>query len=483
MTPTSLIPPDTSSAISVHDAILALAFVGDLSMGRPVDHSPRTARLAAWLAEAAGASHAEVCVAYYASLLRWSGCSANASGFAALLGDDVMGRNAMLSYNMPKLTPAGEAQIDDLAQIHCEVSGDIAVQLGMSPQVEATLRHIFERWDGGGKPGLLAGAAIPVGVFFVGLASDLEILSKVYGNESALQWLTRLSNIKYPDHLVGLTQQHAIEWLAQLEQPDLGLVPELPATRDAVPLELIADVIDLKLPWLAGYSRQVAQAAHAAAISMGLAPALQTRLYRAGLLHGMGRAAVPNHLWDKPGALSTSEWERVRLVPYWTSRAARPINQLAAEAELASHVYERLDGDGHFRGLAGAALGLPEQILGAAAACVALRSPRPWRPALGEADTAALLYAEAGKGRFDPQIIAALTAAAPRAAGRTAGVLSEREAEVLGRISVGESNKEVARSLKISPSTVGTHIESIFRKLGCSTRAAATLKAFTLGLL
>jgi DNA-binding CsgD family transcriptional regulator len=44
---------------------------------------------------------------------------------------------------------------------------------------------------------------------------------------------------------------------------------------------------------------------------------------------------------------------------------------------------------------------------------------------------------------------------------------------VLRRISLGESNKEAARALQISPSTVRTHVESIFRKLQCSTRAAA----------
>nr|WP_307188739.1 LuxR C-terminal-related transcriptional regulator [Massilia sp. PDC64] len=62
-------------------------------------------------------------------------------------------------------------------------------------------------------------------------------------------------------------------------------------------------------------------------------------------------------------------------------------------------------------------------------------------------------------------------------------LLSDREIEVLRRISLGESNKEAARVMQISPSTVRTHVESIFRKLECSTRAAATLKALTLGLI
>jgi len=47
----------------------------------------------------------------------------------------------------------------------------------------------------------------------------------------------------------------------------------------------------------------------------------------------------------------------------------------------------------------------------------------------------------------------------------------------------GASNKETARALGTSPSTVATHVESIFRKLNCATRAAATLKALTAGLL
>jgi DNA-binding CsgD family transcriptional regulator len=54
---------------------------------------------------------------------------------------------------------------------------------------------------------------------------------------------------------------------------------------------------------------------------------------------------------------------------------------------------------------------------------------------------------------------------------------------VLHWISNGASNKAVALKLSISPSTVRTHVESVFRKLGCSTRAAATLKAAQLGLL
>ena len=58
-----------------------------------------------------------------------------------------------------------------------------------------------------------------------------------------------------------------------------------------------------------------------------------------------------------------------------------------------------------------------------------------------------------------------------------------RERKVLRRVALGDSNKEAAKRLDISPSTVRTQPESVFRKLGCKTRAASTLRASMLGLL
>lgn len=103
-----------------------------------------------------------------------------------------------------------------------------------------------------------------------------------------------------------------------------------------------------------------------------------------------------------------------------------------------------------------------------------------------------VLRDEVSKGRFDAESVRAVLSgeadgreagAADRARPARASLLSPREAEVLRHISLGASNKEVARVLQMSPSTVRTHVESVFRKLDCSTRAAATLKASTLGLI
>jgi DNA-binding CsgD family transcriptional regulator len=194
-------------------------------------------------------------------------------------------------------------------------------------------------------------------------------------------------------------------------------------------------------------------------------------------------------VWDSPGVRSEADKERLRLVPYWTDRAARRIGALRNEAEIASFVDERLDGSGFFRGVKGPSIDAEGRVLAAAAHWVLLRTSRPGQPALAEADAVIALRREGELGRLDASAIAVLTghpeadATPAPSSSETAALLSSREVEVLGRISLGDSNKEAARVLGISPSTVRAHLENIFRKLDCSTRAAATLKALTLGLL
>jgi HD-GYP domain-containing protein (c-di-GMP phosphodiesterase class II) len=480
---------NTVSAVPVSDAMLALAFVGDLSRGQPTNHSVRTARLSALLAAKEGASQEECEATYSVALLRWSGCTANAAGFGQLLGDDVAGRRSMSAGIQPWFHIPRD-QVFPLVQIHCEVSGDIAQILRLPPAVELGLRNIFETYDGKGLPGLLKHPQVPASVYRVALAGDLEVLSRVHGMDAALAHVGSLGNAKYPEELVRLLNRFARDWLALLDSDEsqpFDFRSSAAAGSTQIPLTLVADVIDLKLPWLAGFSRQVADLARAAGALQGLPPAAQEQLYGAGLIHGIGRAAIPNWIWNTPGRLDASAWEQVRLAPYWTWRAAQHIRNLTPEVNLASHAYERQDGTGYFRGVGGEALTVAQRTLATSVAWTALCSSRPWRAPLSRDEAGALLRSEAQPGGFDPVVVDAVLAAANgqqlKPPVKASTLLTDRETEVLARISLGESNKEVARNLALSPSTVRTHVESIFRKLGCSTRAAATLKAYTLGII
>jgi len=473
-----------STTVPVHAAVQLLAMAGDLSMGQPTDQSARSARLAGRLALLDGAGDELAMHARLVALLRWSGCTANAAGFAVLLGDDVAGRDAMLRNALPVGHPLTFTNIEPLARIHCEVAGDLAGMLGLPAEVEAGLRHVWEHYDGGGAPQQLRAPAIPAVVYYTSLAGDLEILARTHDAQAAIRMILGWADAKYPAVLTALAAEHAEALLAALDGPDDdGAMP-----THEVALSIVADLVELKLPWLAGYSRRVAELAGRAAALAGMPPEQQTRLVRAALVHGVGRASVANTIWERAGQPSRADWEKIRLAPYWTARAGALVPALREEAALASHMYERLDGSGYFRSLAGDALDMPQRLLAAAGAYAALCAPRPWRTALPPQQAAQLLEEQSQAGRFDAAAAGFVIAAAGgEAEGNLAparkGLLSEREVEVLRRISLGESNKEAARVMQISPSTVRTHMESIFRKLGCSTRAAATLKGLTLGLI
>lgn len=100
-------------------------------------------------------------------------------------------------------------------------------------------------------------------------------------------------------------------------------------------------------------------------------------------------------------------------------------------------------------------------------------------------EAAEILGEEAKSGRHDPDLLAGVLEAAgqpvPRVE-RPAG-LTEREAEVIRLLARGLQTKQVARTLDISVKTADYHIQSAYRKMGVSTRAAATLFAMQHGLV
>jgi HD-GYP domain-containing protein (c-di-GMP phosphodiesterase class II) len=476
-----------SDGVPRSEVILALSMVGDLSMGQSINQSRRTARLAHLLAQACHGKGDHSLAASQVSLLRWSGCTANAEGFAHLLGNDVQGRNAMLSHTLDEHSMQEVQRSAPLAQVHCEVAGGIAETLGLSDAVQLGLRHVFEEFNGQGRPLGLKHPEVPEVVYNVVLAGDLEILSRVHGLDAALAWIAAQRDVRYPAAMADLLVQNARDWLAAVGQPGEELVLDV-ENQARVPLTLVTDVVELKLPWLSGYSRKAALIVAEAGKLWGLPQKLVVLTRQAALIHGIGRAAVSNRIWNTPGPLSEGDFEQVRLAPYWTSRVTSQIPGLTDAGAIAAHAYERCDGSGYFHGLSGLALRAEHRLLAVALAWQAMCSDRPWRRALNQSEAANLLMQEAGKGRFDAQCCEVVIAAARGGVNSTSsraskGLLSEREAQVLKCISTGASNKEAARLLGISPSTVRTHVESVFQKLECTTRAAATLKALTLGLI
>ena len=120
-----------------------------------------------------------------------------------------------------------------------------------------------------------------------------------------------------------------------------------------------------------------------------------------------GHRSTDSTLWNKPGPLTASEHERVRMVPSPTERVLARSPHLAALAGPASMVYERMDGSGYPRGLTGSMLPPAARILAAAQMFRALGEQRPHRPPLDPDERAEALRAEVTADRLDGDAAAA----------------------------------------------------------------------------
>jgi HD-GYP domain-containing protein (c-di-GMP phosphodiesterase class II)/DNA-binding CsgD family transcriptional regulator len=243
----------------------------------------------------------------------------------------------------------------------------------------------------------------------------------------------------------------------------------------------------VKSPYFLGHSSGVARLGEEAATRLGLGDEEATAVRRSGLLHDLGRVGVSNLVWDKPGPLTASEWEQVRLHAYHTERILARSPVLGRLAQIAGMHHERTDGSGYHRGATAGAIPIAARVLAAADVFQALTEPRPHRAAFAPEQTARQVEAMVAAGALDPEATRAVCEAAGVALRRTPGTwpagLTDREVEVLRLLARGRSKKEIAKTLVIAPGTVHTHTVHIYEKLGVSTRAGVALFAMEHGLL
>jgi HD-GYP domain-containing protein (c-di-GMP phosphodiesterase class II) len=509
-------------SVRIAELVTTLSYAADLGLGQPMEHCMRQTVIALRMADLVGADDRDRAATYYLGLLMNTYCHADAAEQAKWFGDDIsikgegvelldMSTARMISFLLRKvashgtglervkriatLPGSGHREMMAFLKTHSTLGAQFADRIGLGDAVSRAIQQGYEQWDGSGQPNHLAGTQICLPARLVQLASPVEVFARGRGVDAAVSIARRHRGTQFDPQIVDLFCANARELLDGLDQdatwdaileaePTLGHRVDGPDLDDV--LEAIADLVDLKSPFLAGHSRGVANLAAEAARVSGLSGDEVVTLRRAGLIHDLGRLGVSNAVWDKPGPPTESERERIRLHPYLTDRMMARMTSLGASREIASRHHERLDGSGYPRGLMAASLTPSDRLLAAADVYHALSEPRPHRAPLPGDQASTALRAEATAGRLDGAAVnAVLTAAGHRAPARRAwpAGLTAREVEVLGLLARGGSNKEIAQRLVVSPKTVANHVEHIYLKLGVSSRASATLFATEHGLM
>ena len=184
--------------------------------------------------------------------------------------------------------------------------------------------------------------------------------------------------------------------------------------------EAFARVVDAKTPHTASHSIGVAEIAAGLGDLVGR-DAIEVRtLWRAGLLHDLGKLAISNLILDKPGRLTPDEWDVVRRHPELSERILRNVPAFADLAELSGNHHERLDGSGYARRRTADELDEPSRILAVADVAEALSADRPYRAALDSHEVLAIMRQDAGT-KLDGDVFLALEEYLPRYLATPAG--------------------------------------------------------------
>ncbi|HET6683392.1 MAG TPA: HD domain-containing phosphohydrolase [Gaiella sp.] len=512
--------PEGSERVRTAELIGALCLATDLGMAFPFEHGLHTTLIAMRLAEELGVDRQTASETYYACLLSHAGCTADAHVAAEVFGGSLTtdfgphmygsGREVLtgllralpdpgratgvrVAQTVRRLPRMAREQRPALSAV-CEVAGMLSDRVGAPSSVPGLLAYLTDRWDGKGPLRRAKGEQIPVPMRIVHVAMDAAYQRLLGGPERAARLVQERGGRAFDPGIAACLVEAAPKVLSPGEGASawdevLALEPSPPLMLQADALEralaAMASFADMVSPAFAGHSAGVAELAAAAASSCGIDEAGVGAIRRAALLHDLGRVAVHPRVWTKPGPLTADEWEQVRLHPYHTERVVSRSPFLSALSPIAGAHHERLDGSGYHRAATGAELTFPARLLAAADAYHAMTEPRPHRPPHSPERAAEALAGEATAGRLDPDAVGAVAEAAGQRAPhleRPAG-LTDREAEVIAMLARGLQTKQVAHALGISAKTADRHVQNAYRKIGVSSRAAATLFAMEHGLV
>jgi HD-GYP domain-containing protein (c-di-GMP phosphodiesterase class II) len=504
--------------------LVALLSLGtDLGLGQPMEHMIRACLIALRLGERVGLSEEQRTVVYYSGLLAWVGCHTDAYEQAKWFGDDTLARSdAHYAYDMGRLGPAlafllrhvggqsqpllergrtgvafvgeGRRALLAMAENHYRATDLLATRLGLGGEVRESLRQSYERWDGKGAF-QMRGDEIAPASRLINLADVVEVFGRAGGIDAAVAVARERSGGQFDPALVDVFCELAPILLSEVDASPSweAVISAEPALADWIAeadldatLAAVGEFAELRSPWTMGHARAVAELSEQAGREFGLPENDVTVVRRAGLVQDLGLLGVPNQIWDKPGPLSHSELERLRLHPYLTDRMLAFSPALAPLGALAVQHHERLDGSGYPRGLAGDQISTGGRLLAAADAYHAMTQPRAYRPAMTASAAATQLRGEVKAGRLDGDAVDGVLRAAGHRVRRQrdwpAG-LTVREVEVLRLLARGLSNKQIAAVLGIAPKTAGSHIEHIYRKIEAANRAQASVFAMQHGLM
>jgi PAS domain S-box-containing protein len=166
-----------------------------------------------------------------------------------------------------------------------------------------------------------------------------------------------------------------------------------------------SSALELREHETAGHSQRVVHTTLDLARSMGITKEAElVHIQRGALLHDIGKMGIPDTILLKPGPLTQSEWEIMRLHPVYAYKLLSKIPYLLPAMDIPYYHHEHWDGSGYPKGLKGEQIPLAARIFTVVDVWDALSFDRPYRSAWSEEKIIEYLKEMIGK-QFDPQVV------------------------------------------------------------------------------
>jgi putative two-component system response regulator len=166
----------------------------------------------------------------------------------------------------------------------------------------------------------------------------------------------------------------------------------------------LARSIEGKDPYTHGHCERLSEGSARLGAHLGLAEEEITALRRAGVVHDIGKVAVPDAILLKPGKLTEDEWKLMREHSVVGERICAPLKSFRLVLPIIRHHHEKLDGSGYPDGLRGDAIPMTARILQIVDVYDALTTARPYKRAFSIADAFQTMREEVDKGWWDRHI-------------------------------------------------------------------------------
>lgn len=183
--------------------------------------------------------------------------------------------------------------------------------------------------------------------------------------------------------------------LNQLEELSMGTIIAL------------ANALDAKCDYTSGHSLRVSRYALAVGKQLGLYGEDLKDLELAGILHDIGKIAVPEAILWKPERLDAEEQKIMAIHPLRSEQMIADIKYLDRVRLWVRHHHEHFDGSGYPDGLAGEKIPFGARVVLVSDAYDAMTSDRPYRKSIGYKKASEELRKYAGR-QFDPELVEAL---------------------------------------------------------------------------